>query len=228
MNDKVALVTGANGGLGKHVTQAFLQAGATVVGTAPRLEAATLPHGKFTAIAAEISRLQAARNLVEQVVARFGRIDVLAHTIGGFAGGAPVAETDDATFQKMMDMNLNVTFHVLRAVIPAMRKNGWGRIVAIGSRAALEPGANVGAYSASKAALVSLIRTVAEENKDAGITANAILPGTIDTPANRQAMPKADFSQWVRPEKIADLMVFLAGDSGSEITGAAIPVYGRG
>ena len=109
-----------------------------------------------------------------------------------------------------------------------MRKTGGGRIIAIGSRAALEPGAGVGAYSASKAAMVSLIRTVALENKDKGITANAILPGTIDTPANRKDMPTADVSTWVQPATIASLIVWLASDLGKDVNGAVIPVYGNG
>src|SRR5579872_1713953 len=131
-------------------------------------------------------------------------------------------------FPGMFDVNLNSSFHILRPVIPHMRKTGAGRIIAIGSRAAEDPGASVRAYSASKAALVSLIRTVAIENKDAGITANVILPGTIDTPANRQAMPKADTSQWVQPASIADLILWLCGDGGKDVTGSAIPVYGKG
>jgi NAD(P)-dependent dehydrogenase (short-subunit alcohol dehydrogenase family) len=108
-----------------------------------------------------------------------------------------------------------------------MRKTGNGRIVAIGSRAALEPGAGVGAYSASKAAMVSLIRTVALENKDVGITANVILPGTMNTPANRQSMPKADFSKWVQPSTIASLITWLVRDAGKDVNGAVIPVYGN-
>ena len=107
-----------------------------------------------------------------------------------------------------------------------MRKTGNGRIITIGSRAALEPGAGVGAYSASKAAMVSLIRTVALENKDVGITSNVILPGTIDTPANRSAMPSTDVSKWVQPANIAGLITWLAGDAGKDVNGAVIPVYG--
>ena len=120
-----------------------------------------------------------------------------------------------------------VTFHVLRAALPLIRKSGSGCIVGIGSRAAVEPGAKVGAYSASKAAMVSLVRTVAEENKDVGITANVILPGTIDTPANRKEMPDADFTKWVQPAKLAALVVFLASDAGKDINGAVIPMYGK-
>jgi len=157
---------------------------------------------------------------------RFGRLDVLVHTVGGFAGGRSIAETDDATFQRMLDLNLNSVFHILRASIPVLRQTGNGRLIAIGSRAALEPGAGVGAYSASKAAMVSLIRTAALENKDAGLTANVILPGTMDTPANREAMPNADVSKWVRPAAVASLITWLASDAGRDISGAVIPVYG--
>lgn len=228
MASKVALVTGANGGLGTHVTKALLDAGFLVAGLAPKIQPHDFDHPHFTALPATLNNLDEAKKATETVIAHFGRIDLLAHTVGGFAGGQSVADTDDSTFQRMLDMNLNSAFHTLRAVIPHMRTAGSGRIVAIGSRAAEDPGATVGAYSASKAALVSLIRTVAIENKDAGITANVILPGTIDTPANRAAMPGADVSKWVKPESIASLIVWLAGDAASDVTGAVIPAYGRG
>lgn len=227
MNGKIVLVTGANGGLGSYVTQAFLDAGASVVGVSRKIQQADFSSPNFTAMSAEISNREAAAKLVEQIVTRFGRIDVLAHTIGGFAGGQSVADTDEATFRQMFDLNLNATFYILCAIIPTMRKTGNGRIIAIGSRAALEPGAGVGAYSASKAAMVSLIRTVALENQDAGITANVILPGTMDTPANRKAMPNADFSKWVQPSAVASLITWLAGDAGKDVNGAAIPIYGN-
>jgi NAD(P)-dependent dehydrogenase (short-subunit alcohol dehydrogenase family) len=226
MQSKVALVTGADGGVGKFVTQAFLDAGATVVGTSTKIVQSAFNNPRFTAIAARISGLESAKSLVNQVTSRFGRLDVLAHTVGGFAGGSSVADTDDATFQRMMDVNLNSVFHMVRATLPQLRNAGSGRIIAIGSRAALEPGAGVGAYSASKAAMVALIRTVAAENKDAGVRANVILPGTMDTAANREAMPKADFSKWVRPASVASLMVWLASDAGIDVNGAVIPVYG--
>lgn len=226
MKGKVVLVTGANGGLGTYATQAFLDADATVIGTSRKIQQSDFSNPRFTAMTGEISTWEGAKELLHQVAARFGKLDVVAHTVGGFAGGQSVAETDDATFQHMFDLNLNATFHLLRAVLPLMRQSGNGRIIAIGSRAAVEPGVNVGAYSASKAAMVSLIRTVALENKDAGITANVILPGTMDTPANRRSMPNADFSKWVRPGTVAGLMVWLAGEAGKDINGAVIPVYG--
>jgi NAD(P)-dependent dehydrogenase (short-subunit alcohol dehydrogenase family) len=206
----------------------MLDAGFDVAGLAPRILQSDFDNPRFMPVAARLDGVEAAKKAVESVPARFGRIDVLVHTVGGFAGGPSVADTDDATFQRMFDMNVNSTFQMLRAVIPHMRAAKSGRIIAIGSRAAESPGAGVGAYSASKAALVSLIRTVALENKDAGVTANVILPGTIDTPANRSAMPGADTSQWVQPASIASLIVWLASDAGKDVTGAAIPVYGSG
>jgi NAD(P)-dependent dehydrogenase (short-subunit alcohol dehydrogenase family) len=230
MTTSIALVTGANGGLGTHVTKALLDAGFTVAGLSPRIQQSDLNHPDFIAFPAMLNSLEEANKVVASVIARCGKIDVLAHLVGGFVGGKSVAETDDATWQRMFDMNLNSTFHILRAVIPEMRKAGGGRIIAIGSRAAEEPGPKVGAYSASKAAVVSLIKTVALENKnkDAGITANVILPGTMDTPSNRKDMPGADVSQWVQPASVASLIVWLAGDAGKDVTGAAIPVYGQG
>ncbi len=227
MKGRVVIVTGANGGLGTFVTRAFLDAGATVAGTSRKIEDSEFGHPAFKAIAADISKPEGARSVIEQVIARFGKLHALVHTVGGFAGGSAVADTDDATMQKLMDMNFNSLFHIARAAIPALRASGDGRLIAIASRAAVDPGPGVGAYSASKAAMASLVRTIAAENRDAGLRANAILPGTIDTPANRSAMPKADFSGWVQPAAIASLILWLAGDSGKEINGAAIPVYGR-
>lgn len=226
MKDKVALVTGATGGLGNYVTQALLDAGATVVGVSRKISQPDFNSPCFFALPGEITTAQGAQAVVDQVVSRFARLDILAHLVGGFAGGKSIAETDDATFQKMCDLNLHAAFQMLRAAIPAMRKTGNGRIIAIGSRAAVEPGPGVGAYSASKAAMVSLIRTAALENKDVGLTANVILPGTMDTPANRAADPNADFSKWVRPATVASLVTWLAGDGGKDVNGAIIPIYG--
>ena len=226
MKGKVVLVTGANGGLGAHVTQAFLRMGATVVGTARKIQASDFTAGAFTALPGELSTPEGARLVVQQVIDRFGKLDILAHTVGGFAGGTTVAETPDDVFHRMFDLNLNSLLYVLRAGIPYLLKSGDGRVIAVGSRAAVDPGPMVGAYSASKAAMLSLMRTVAQENKAAGLRANVVLPGTIDTDANRKAMPNADFSKWVRPDAIADLILWLAGDAGREVNGAAIPIYG--
>lgn len=227
MNGNVVLITGANGGLGSYVTRAFLDAGATVAGSSRNIQPSEFQHPAFAAIPADIDTQEGSGELIKQVLSRFGNLDVLVHTVGGFAGGQSVVETEDATLRQMMDMNFNSLFYLLRAAIPALRRSGGGRLVAIGSRAAVDPGPGVGAYSASKAAMVSLVRTVAGENQDAGLRANVILPGTIDTPANRKAMPKADFSKWVQPAAIASLIIWLAGDAGKDMNGAVIPIYGK-
>lgn len=226
LKGQVAIVTGANGGLGVHVVKVLLAEGATVVGIARSIAAGAASDGRYSAVSADLTDPLQARENVARVADQFGKVDILVHVMGGFAGGASVAEMDDATWRKMMDLNLNAAFYVLRAVVPVMRRAGQGRIIAIGSRQAVEPAANVAAYSASKAALVSLVETVALENRDKNIRANVILPGTMDTPANRAAMPKANFEKWVKPAHVAEVVVMLAGDAGGDITGAAIPVYG--
>jgi NAD(P)-dependent dehydrogenase (short-subunit alcohol dehydrogenase family) len=225
--NKIALITGAKGGLGACVTQAFLTMGATVVGSSRSIAAADFPHPKFVPLPAELSSAGDARKLADEVVAQFQRIDVLVHVVGGFAGGSPVADTDDATLERMVDLNLRSVFHVVRAVVPHMRRQSAGRIIAVGSRAAVDPQAMVGAYNASKAAMLSLMVTLAKENADLGITANVVLPATMDTPANRAGDPNADFSKWVPPGKVASAILWLASDAASHVNGAAIPVYGR-
>jgi NAD(P)-dependent dehydrogenase (short-subunit alcohol dehydrogenase family) len=226
LEDKVVLVTGAKGGLGSFVTAAFLEAGASVVGVSRSIHAGDFVHPRFTAVPAELSSGEAARKVVEQTIAGFQRIDGLVHVMGGFAGGARVEDTDDATMEQMLDVNFRAAFYMMRAVLPHMRRLGKGSIGVVASRQGTEPGAMVGAYSASKAAVIALVRTVALENKDRAISANAVLPGMMDTPRNRASDPKADTSRWVQPAQVAALLVHLAGDAGAEVTGAAIPVYG--
>ena len=226
MNNKVVLITGAKGSLGSFVTQRFLATGATVVGISRSISQADFPEANFVALPVDFTKAGAAGKAVESVVSRFGRLDALVHLLGGFAGGQTLAETDDATWEQMCDLNLTSAFYVLRAVIPHLRKSGKGRIIAIGSLTAAEPHAGLGAYVTFKAALTMLVRTVASENKDAGLTANVVLPGTMDTPTNRKSMPGADFSKWVRPGNVADLVLWLADDRAAHITGTAISVDG--
>jgi NAD(P)-dependent dehydrogenase (short-subunit alcohol dehydrogenase family) len=226
LEGKVTLITGAKGGLGSFVTEAFLAAGAKVIGVSRSIRQGDFAHPEFLAMPADLASGEAARKITEDVIARFARIDALVHVMGGFAGGKSVAETDDATFEQMLDLNYRAAYFIARAVLPRMRQQGGGRILAVASRQAVDPGAMVGAYSASKAALVALIRTIALENKDRGISANTVLPGTMDTPGNRAGDPKADRSKWVQPSQVAALLVHLASDAGAQITGAAIPIYG--
>jgi NAD(P)-dependent dehydrogenase (short-subunit alcohol dehydrogenase family) len=224
MKDKVVLITGAKGGLGSFVTQRFLATGATVIGTSRSVSKEDFAEGNFVPLAVDFTKAAAVREAVESVVSRFGRLDVLVHVLGAFAGGQTVAGTDDATWEQMRDLNLTSAFYVLRAAIPHLRKSGNGRIIAIGSLTAVEPHAELGAYVTFKSALATLVRTVALENKDAGLTANLILPGTMDTPANRKAMPAADPAKWLQPGAVADLALWLAEDRAAHITGTLIPI----
>ena len=214
---RVVLITGASGGLGTAVTQAFQDAGATV--------AAVSRTG--SEISADLTQSDEATRVVEAVRARFGRLDVLLHLAGAFEGGTPVAQTTDAVWNRMVDLNLNAAFYSVRAALAPMIEAGYGRIVAIGSKTAVEPVATLAAYGASKAALVALSRTVALEVKRSGVTANVVLPTVIDTPANRAADPKADFSRWVKPESIARLLLWLASEEAADVNGSVVPIYGR-
>jgi NAD(P)-dependent dehydrogenase (short-subunit alcohol dehydrogenase family) len=221
---RVVLITGASGGLGAAVTSAFADAGATVAAVSRAGTAAARGH---FAVSADLTKPEQAAKAAEEVRARFGSIDALLHLVGGFEGGTPVAATADAVWRRMFDLNVDSAFYAMRAVLPAMLEAGRGRIVAIGSRTAVEPAAALGAYGASKAALVALVRTVALEAGRSGVTANVVLPSVIDTPPNRAANPGADFSRWVRPESIARLLLWLASDAAADVNGAVIPIYGR-
>jgi NAD(P)-dependent dehydrogenase (short-subunit alcohol dehydrogenase family) len=226
MKDKVVFITGANGGLGSSVTRAFLKQGARVIGASLRIKAADFPQPNFEAMTIDFNKLDEIRRGVAKIVERYGRLDVLLHVLGGFAGGPSVAETTDAMWEQMQSINLTSAFQVFRESIPHLRKAKSGRLIAIGSLTAAQPHANLGAYVTFKAALAMLVQTVALENADAGVTANVILPGTMDTPANRKAMPDADFSKWAKTDNVADLVLSLAGEQARHLTGLAIPIEG--
>jgi len=217
------LITGAAGGLGSAVCRVFLEAGVNVIAV-DRSWKNTPSH---PAIEADLTTGEGAAAMIEQALAH-GPIDGFVHLVGGFSGGKPISETDDQTFDLMMNVNLRIAFNSIRAVLkPMIKEARHGRIVAIGSRAAIDPSPNFAAYAISKAALVALVKNVAAEVKGLGITANIVLPSTIDTPANRAAMPQSDFSKWVAPESIARLLLWLVSDAASDVSGAVIPIYGR-
>jgi NAD(P)-dependent dehydrogenase (short-subunit alcohol dehydrogenase family) len=223
LKNKIAMITGATGGLGETVTTAFQDAGATVAAVARTIK----PNVGDLTVAADLSVPEEAQRAAEEILQRVGRIDVLAHLVGGFSGGRPVPETDYTTWRQMISLNLDTAFNVMRVVLPHMLGRQTGRIIAIGSRTGVEPVAGLSAYGVSKAGLIAFIRTLAAEVKDSGITANIVLPSVIDTPANRVANPSADFSRWVKPSAIAEVLVWLASDNAAAINGAVIPVYGR-
>jgi NAD(P)-dependent dehydrogenase (short-subunit alcohol dehydrogenase family) len=165
--------------------------------------------------------------MVKTTADYFGRIDILINIAGGFAAGKPLHETPLETWEFMMNLNARSVFLTSRAVIPHLLERERGRIVSVAARAALAGKANMGPYVASKMAVIRLTEAMADELKDHHITVNCILPGTIDTPRNRSDTPEADFSKWVEPESMANVILFLASDLAKDISGAAVPVYGR-
>lgn len=226
MSDRTIFITGAKGGLGSHITNYFLRTGATVVGASRTITQSDFAAPNFIPLPVDFTAPAAVRDAVASVISRFGRLDVLIHVMGGFAGGKSVSDTDDTTWNQMRDANLTSAFYVLRAAIPHLRKSTHGRIIAIGSLTASQPHAHLGPYVVFKSALATLIQTVALENKDAGLTANAVLPGTMDTPANRKSMPNSDFSKWLQPADVARLVSWLASEDSAHVTGALIPIDG--
>lgn len=233
---KVVLVTGAAGNLGQAVAQALGRVGARRVladRSSDRLAKLYSANGADLLLIGDtdFTREEAVAQMVKTALARFGRIDALVNTIGGFTGGKPVHEDDLDSWDRMLAINLRTTLLACRAVIPAMIAQGGGgggRIVTVGARAALLGGvAGLGAYVAAKSAVIRLTETLAAELKDREITVNCVLPGTIDTPQNRRDMPKADHSRWVPPAAIADVIVFLCSDAARAVSGASMPVYGR-
>ena len=224
MQGKVVFITGAKGGLGTFITNGFLATGATVVGASRSISGQDFPAPNFFPVSVDFTKASAVRDALDSTVANHGRLDVLVHVLGGFAGGQSIAETEDATWEQMRDLNLTSAFYVLRAAIPHLRKSGKGRIVAVGSLTAVEPHSGLAAYVTFKSALITLVKTAALENKDAGLTANVILPGTMDTPANRKSMPNADFSKWLQPGAVADLALWLADENASFVNGVSIPI----
>ena len=165
--------------------------------------------------------------MIAETIDRLGRVDVLVNTVGGFRSGTAVHETSLETWDLMLNLNARSVFIASRAVIPQMLQQGSGKIVSVAARSGLEGGKKNAAYSASKSAVIRLTESMSAELKGSGINVNCILPSIIDTPQNRQAMPRAVHRRWVKPEALADVILFLASDAAREVHGAAVPVYGK-
>lgn len=221
LDGKIIVITGAMGALGQTVTSVFSTSGATLV-VVGRQVPKELP-GEILGLTADVTDAVDTQHLMETVIQKAGRIDCLINLVGGFAMGW-VTETDRSLWDKMLTINLTSAFLLSRAVVPHMLKQRGGRIIHIAARAALDPFPGAAAYLVAKSALLSLIRILALELAGSGVSVNAVLPTTIDTPANRQSMPTADPSKWVKPESIAQLLVFLASDHANTINGALIPI----
>lgn len=234
-SDKVVVITGAAGNLGRAVVHAFEAQGA-------RLVLLDRKEGRLKEIFPTISRLdkhllidgvdmasqESVNDAISKAISFHGHVDVLVNTVGGYQAGTPVHETPIETMEFLMDLNARTTFLSCQAAIPHMLKAGGGKIINIGARQGTKGLAKSGVYAMSKSAVLRLTESLSAELKREGINVNAVLPGTIDTPANRKAMPDADLSRWVTPQAISEVILFLASDSASAVHGALIPVFGTG
>jgi NAD(P)-dependent dehydrogenase (short-subunit alcohol dehydrogenase family) len=225
MDGKVIVVTGASGALGTVVAEVARARGARVAGVdhAPTQVPATPSRLELGGV--DLTDAAQARKTIDAVVSHFGRLDALINIAGGFAFEA-IAEGDPRTWQHMYALNVLTALNASQSAIPHLARSGAGRIVNVGAMGALQAGAGMGPYAASKAGVHRLTEALAAEWKGS-ITVNAVLPSTIDTPANRASMPKADFTKWVKPQELADVILFLASDAASAVTGALLPVSGR-
>lgn len=229
-NEMVVMVTGAAGNLGAAVVKELLSNGAQVVSVERDLGADVASEGRSGGELLEIGGidlmdLSACQDAVQRTLDVFGRLDALVNTVGGFQTG-PVEELGLNQWDRMFQMNARTAYAISAAVLKPMREAAYGRIVHIAAAPGLKAGANQAAYAASKGAVIRLTEAIAAENRDNRITANCILPGTIDTPQNRAAMPNAKTGGWVEPADIAKLIGFLISPAGGIVTGAAIPATG--
>jgi len=231
---RVVMITGSAGNLGLAVARAFLDAHASLVliDRAPDRLAHLFPElvnseDHFLAQSVDLTDANAVAETVDEALRRFDRIDVLINAAGGYRAGPSVDATPLEDWDFIFNLNARSIFITSRAVIPAMRRQGRGKIINVASRSALRGEANAALYSASKSVVVRLTESMAAELRDAGVNVNCVLPGIIDTPINRKAMPNGDFSRWVQPEALAEVIAFLASDAAREVNGAAVPVYGR-
>ena len=232
---KVVIVTGSVGNLGLATARVLQKIGAKTVlvdRSNERLQE-NYPDlinspDHFLAGGVDLANPDSLAKTVQATLARFGRIDSLVNTVGAWRGGKPAHETDLGDWDFLFGLNVRTTLLCCRAVIPQMLRQGHGRIVNVASRDGLQGSAGYSAYSASKSAVLRLTESMAAELKTSNINVNCIMPATIDTPQNRKAIPNGDFSKWVAPEAIAEVILFLISDAARAINGAAVPVYGRG
>lgn len=232
-SNQVALITGASGNLGSAVARAFRASSAKLVLVDRREDILNEvfpdlmadPYCLLTSCA-DLTNPEEVGSVITAAMQRFGRIDVLVNTVGGYRAGKPLHETSLDTWQFMINVNAATVFITSQAVIPQMIAQKAGKIISLAARPGLRGQADAAAYSASKAAVIRLTESAAAELRHRGINVNCILPGTIDTPQNREAMPDADYDTWVKPESLAEVILFLSSPAARDIHGAAIPVYG--
>lgn len=225
MQGKIVIVTGASGALGKVVAASALAKGARVAAIDHAASAVKPTAERIELGGVDLTDAAQAKTAIDAAAAHFGKLDALVNIAGGFAFET-VIEGDPKTWQRMYALNVLTALNASRSAILHLDASGAGRIVNVGAMGAIQAGAGMGPYAASKAGVHRLTEALAAEWKGK-ITVNAVLPSTIDTAANRASMPNADFSKWVRPEELAEVILFLASDAASAVTGALLPVNGR-
>jgi len=224
-----ALITGATSGIGRAIAEHFADLGARLMLTGRNEAAGNELASRLGAgfLDGDITDPGFPDRLVAHTLSAFGRLDILVNAVGGYAGGKNVWEADVHDYDQMMALNLKAGFALAHAVVPVMIRQNRGWIVNVASKAGYGASPGAALYAASKAAALTLIESLAAEVKPYNINVNLIVPSIFDTAANRQAMPKADFSKWPKPEQIASVILFLCSEEGQLIHGAAIPVYGH-
>lgn len=225
MEGKIVVVTGASGALGKVVVTWALAKGAKVAAIDHAASAVAATTERIELGGVDLTDPTAAKKAIDAAASHFGKLDALINIAGGFAF-EKVAEGDPKTWQRLYALNVLTALNASQAAIPYLAASSAGRIINVGAMGALQASAGMGSYAASKAAVHRLTEALAAEWKGK-ITVNAVLPSTIDTAANRASMPNADFAKWVRPEELAEVILFLASDAASAVTGALLPVNGR-
>jgi NAD(P)-dependent dehydrogenase (short-subunit alcohol dehydrogenase family) len=229
-SNRIVLVTGGTGALGRAIIKAFVASSATVISSyvvdreVDQLEAQI--KSAVHLIRADIGKEEEVKNLVSSILDKYGQIHILVNVVGGYIGGKSVAELDEKEWDLMMNMNLKSAFLISKNVIPQMISSKNGKIVHVSSRTGLKSTGYDSAYAASKSGLIRLVESLSEEVKELNINVNCIMPSTIDTEANRIAMPNADHNKWVKPPDLANIVLFLCSEEGKAITGAAVPTYG--
>lgn len=225
------VITGAAGALGSTAAELFFRAGADIALVDISFQKLTHPrwkHAKNVGLfETDLTDVNSVNNSVAQIIERFGKIDCLANVAGGFKMGPAVHETPVSDWDFMINLNAKSVFLMCRAVVPNMLEKKKGRIVNVAARAAIEGKAKMAPYCVSKAAVVTLTQSLAAELKMNNINVNCILPGTVDTPQNRNDMPDANFSNWVPSTDLANELLHLCSEQAKGVTGAAVPVYGK-
>jgi NAD(P)-dependent dehydrogenase (short-subunit alcohol dehydrogenase family) len=230
MQNKHVLICGGTGGLGTAVVQSAVSHGARV--TVPYInhdEVKLFQNTHKKEITDQVNFVKTDLSdemAVKKIIDKMQRVDVLIQLVGGFSMGDTI-DFSIEQWQKLISINLTTTFLICKHSLRRMKETGYGRIVTVGSRAAVEPSGKMACYSASKAAVIAFTKSIADEMKGTNITANCILPSTIDTPANRKAMGTGNVHKWVKPESVAQIICFLGSESATDLRGAAIPIYGN-